>query len=131
MAAFSNKEELYQTLGALWDRIKAHPEMSKRLLAEGLIIRFNYKDPDACITIDCSDHQEIKVYPDHSDLTPTVEMTMKSDWAHRFWQGKENVPAAMLQGKLVSKGSVAKALGLLPTIKPAFAMYNSVLEEAA
>jgi 2-oxoisovalerate dehydrogenase E1 component len=60
---------------------------------------------------------------------PVVEMFMKSSVAHEFWLGKVNVPLALIQGKIVSKGPVNKALALLPAIKPAYGLYPSVIEK--
>ena len=129
MSAFSDSDQLYRVMLSLWERIKANPEMSQKLLASGLVVRFNYKDPDGTVTIDCSDKENMRVYIDECELRPTVEMNMKSDFAHSFWLGRENVALAMLQGKLTSRGPIQRALALLPCVEPAFQIYPIVRAE--
>ncbi len=131
MSAFSDSEHVYRVMLALWEKIKANQNMSEKLLASGLIVRFNYKDPDAVLTIDCSDRENMNVYVEACEVRPIVEMNMKSDFAHSFWLGKENVALAMLQGKITSKGPVQRALALLPCVEPAFKIYPLVWEEVA
>ena len=62
-------------------------------------------------------------------VKPIVEMAMKADVAHDFWLGKVNVPFAIVSGKIMARGPVAKALQLLPVIKPAFDIYPNVISQ--
>jgi len=126
MAAFSDTEDLYRVMDELWKRISSDEKISADLLKSRLIVRFVYREPDGWVTIDGSDGETIKVTLADCDTKPIVEMRMKSDFAHKFWQGKENVTAALMQGKIVSIGPVNRALALLPAVKPAFSIYNQV-----
>lgn len=130
MAFFSNSDELNKVMDILWHKIKADPSMSKRLLESKLIVQFKYRDPEGVLTIDCSTGQDMDIIIGSTGLKPVVEMSMKADVAHEFWLGRVNVPLAIMSGKIVSKGPTPKALALLPVIKPAYAMYPKVLEEA-
>ncbi|HEY9714204.1 MAG TPA: SCP2 sterol-binding domain-containing protein [Chroococcales cyanobacterium] len=130
MSIFADTEQLYQVMQELWTQIKADKSMSDSLLKSKLVVRFHYREPDGHLTIDGSDGKEIKVTIGACDLKPDVEMFMKSDVAHNFWCGKENPAAALLTGKIVSKGPVNKALALLPAIKPAFQIYPTIVENA-
>jgi hypothetical protein len=130
MAFFTNTDELNHVMDILWNKIKADDGMSKRLLESKLIVQFKYRDPDGLLTIDCSNGSDMKIIIGSTVLKPVVEMSMKADVAHEFWSGKVNVPLAIMSGKIVSKGPTPKALALLPVIKPAYAMYPQVLEEA-
>ena len=56
-------------------------------------------------------------------------MIQSGDTAHLFWLGQLNVARAIATRKVVSRGSVPKALALLPAIKPAFDLYPQVLQE--
>jgi len=49
-----------------------------------------------------------------------VEMVQSSDTAHEFWLGRLNPVRAIATGKVRARGDVAKALKLLPAIRPAF-----------
>jgi hypothetical protein len=121
---------LNRVMDILWQKIKADPDMSKKLIDSKLIVQFKYRDPDGLLTIDCSDGKEMKIVVGSTTLKPIIEMSMKADVAHEFWQGKMNVPLAIMSGKIVSKGPTPKALALLPVIKPAYSLYPQVLQEA-
>jgi putative sterol carrier protein len=129
MAVFSSSDELMSILTKLWDKIKAHPDMSNQITETKLIVQFKYRDPDGLLTIDCSDGKDLKVMTGPTNLKPVIEMSMKADVAHEFWMGRVNVPVAVMTGKIASKGPTPKALALLPAIKPAYKMYPEVLKE--
>ncbi len=130
MPVFSNSEELVRVMVSLWERIKADQRMCDQILRSKLVVQFRYRDPDAVITIDCSDGQEMKISSGPGDQQPIVEMSMKADVAHEFWMGRVSVPVAILTGKMASKGPTPKALALLPVIRPAFNIYPDVLKES-
>lgn len=130
MAVFANSEELYGVLVPLWEAIKADPKMSEQLVRTKLVVQFRYRDPEGVLTIDCSDGQSIQIIRGEGPQKPTIEMSMKADIAHEFWMGRVTVPVAILTGKIVSKGPTPKALALLPVIRPAFAIYPKILEQA-
>jgi putative sterol carrier protein len=129
MAYFANTEELNKVMDVLWHKIKADPDMSQKLLDTKLIVQFKYRDPDGLLTVDGSDGKEMKIIVGKTDIKPTIEMSMKADIAHEFWLGKVNVPLAIMSGKITSKGPTAKALALLPVIKPAYNLYPQALQE--
>jgi hypothetical protein len=129
MAVYSNTEELHRVMVDLWTAIKNDPAMSKPLLDSRLTVQFHYREPEGRLTVDCSDGQDMKISAGECTKKPNVEMFMKSDVAHEFWLGKVNVPLALIQGKIVSKGPVNKALALLPAIKPAYSLYPRVIKE--
>jgi SCP-2 sterol transfer family len=130
MPAYKNTSELNEVMEKLWGQIKDDPGMSSKLLASKLVVRFHYRDPEARLTVDCSDGQTMLVSTGDTANKPIVEMFMKADVAHEFWLGKVNVPVAILSGKIVSKGPTPKALALLPVIKPAYPMYPLIYEAA-
>ncbi len=127
MSTFRDTDELYRVMGALFARLAADPELAERLGATGLILRFRWTDPDGEATIDLRDGVQYTLGP--CALEPEVEMIQAADVAHRFWLGRLNVPAAIASRQVVARGSVAKALKLLPAIKPAFAVYRQVLDD--
>jgi len=55
-------------------------------------------------------------------------MTMDSDVANRYFQGRENVAMAIARRRIKSSGDVKKALALVPITKPVFAKYRAMLE---
>ena len=55
-------------------------------------------------------------------------MTMDSEVANRYFQGKENIPMAIARRRIKTSGNIKKALALLPVTKPVFAQYRAMLE---
>ena len=78
------------------------------------IVRNEYSDPDAVITIRLRPGEETRVDFGDSALEPEIVMTMKADVAHRFWLGEVNVPLALAHGEMVANGPTAKILRLVP-----------------
>jgi len=128
MPIFNDTDHLYQVLGALFRRVQAEPAIADRLLEGNLVVRFRFTDPEGVATIDLR-RAPITYTLGESDLEPDVEMIQSGDTAHQFWQGQLNVARAIATRKVISRGSVPKALALLPAVKPAFEIYPQVLRE--
>jgi 2-oxoisovalerate dehydrogenase E1 component len=128
MSVFRDIDHLYEVLGALFERVAAEPAIVERLLEGNLVVRFRFTEPDGAVTIDLRQAPLAYTFGE-SDLEPDVEMIQSGDTAHQFWLGRLNVARAIATRKVVSRGSVPKALALLPAVKPAFAIYPQVLQE--
>jgi hypothetical protein len=128
MATFQNADELYKVIGGFFGVLGGDPNIGKKLLDSKLKIRFNYKEPDASIAIDLSG-DGVKVMCGAPEFKPEVEMSMKADTAHKFWQGNVNLVVALARREITAKGPIPKILKLLPIIKPSYAMYRPYLEK--
>ena len=126
MAVFRDTEHLYEVLGALFDRVRQDPVISHRLLEGNLVVRFRFTDPEGVVTIDLR-QAPLSYEFGPSDLQPDVEMIQSGDTAHQFWLGRLNTARAIATRRVVARGSVPKALALLPAVKPAFDLYPEVL----
>jgi len=128
MEPFRNKEEMVRILSALWDEIFNSPEIVRSVSNAKLIAKFRYTDFKAALFIDISSDKP-KYFWDPEDSSDfDVEMILSSQTSHLFWMEDLNVPLALATRKIVAKGSVQKALKLLPAIKPAFSLYPQVLK---
>jgi hypothetical protein len=56
-------------------------------------------------------------------------MSMSSETANRYFQGKENVAVAIARRRIKSGGDVKAALRLIPITKPIYARYRAMVEE--
>jgi len=128
MPVFRDTEHLYQVLGRLFDRVAADPDLSQGLVKGNLVVRFRFKEPQGAVTIDLRQTPLTYTFGP-SDLKPDVEMIQSGDTAHLFWLGRLNVARAIATRKVVSRGSVPKALALLPAVRPAFKVYAQVLRD--
>jgi 2-oxoisovalerate dehydrogenase E1 component len=128
MSPFADRSELYQVLGALFQRVADEPPVARALVADGLVLRFHYTEPEGQITVDLRG-PELRWELGPSELRPTLEMFQSAEVAHRFWLGELNVPLALASRKVVARGDVAKALALLPALRPVFPLYRALCAE--
>lgn len=126
MGYFKDAQEVYQILETFFNKLKDNPEIGPKVIESGLIIQFQYEEPDAVITVDCPGN---RVISRETDLKPDVEMKMKADTAHKFWLGKVNLMVALTKGDIKAKGPIPKIMKLLPIIKGAYAIYKDYLKE--
>jgi hypothetical protein len=72
--------------------------------------RFEFPDQDAVVNITYAEpggDQNLRwEWTDDVDWKPQVEMTMDSDVANKYFQGKENVPMALARRRIKSAGDV-------------------------
>jgi|AGTN01.1.fsa_nt_gi hypothetical protein len=129
MPYFSDTEEVRKVMEALWEEIKTTPHIAEPLLKSKLIVQFHYREPEGRLTVDCSDGENMVIKWGEYEKKAIVEMFMKADVAHLFWQGEVNVPVYLISGRIVAKGPVNRALALLPVVKPAFQLYPAVIQD--
>lgn len=128
MSTFNHGEEIHKILGGFFKVLAADENIGPKLMKSKLKLKFNYKEPDANIFVDLSGDSMNLLFND-TDNKPDVEMTMKADTAHKFWQGKVNLVIALARREITAKGPIPKILKLLPIIKPAYSMYEPYLKE--
>ena len=128
MSAFKTKDELVHVLSALWDDIFNTPAITEKISAEKLIVKFRFTDFGTDLYIDNKGDAPRYYWDPPNDVAFDVEMIQTSDTSHQFWLQKLNVPMAIATRKVIAKGSVQKALKLIPALKPAFALYPEVLK---
>jgi hypothetical protein len=95
--------------------------------------RFEFSDLDMVVNIraarpgeDGNLHWE---WTDDVDWEPKVRMTMSSETANRYFQGKENVAIAIARRRIKTGGDVKAALSLIPITKPVYARYTKLVED--
>ena len=92
-----------------------------------MIVQFQYTDPDTQVTMNLKDPAPKCLWGD-TELKPDVIFKQSADFSNRFWQGKENVIAALAKRQVTARGSIPKALQLIPVIRPSFRIYPEVLK---
>lgn len=129
MAYFKDSDEVYATLGKLFQDLASDPELSGKFRKANTIVQYAYRDPDSTITVRLQEGEPGDVDFGETGMEPEVTMSMEADTAHRFWLGKVNVTVALARGQIKAKGPVAKILKLVPLTKPVFPRYKAQLEE--
>ena len=129
MGYFQNEQEVYDTLGKLFESLRDDPELFPKFQRADTIVRYEFREPDSQITVKMLEGEPGRVDLGPSELEPEVTMSMEADTAHRFWLGKVNITVALARGQIKAQGPVAKVLKLVPLVKPVFPRYEAQLEE--
>ncbi|HVE68143.1 MAG TPA: SCP2 sterol-binding domain-containing protein [Solirubrobacteraceae bacterium] len=128
MGYFKNEQEVYDTIGKLFEDLREDDELFGKFQKANTVVQYRFRDPESTITVKMLDGEPGQVDLGPSQLDPEVTMTMDADTAHRFWLGKVNVTVALARGQMKAKGPVAKILKLVPLVKPVFPRYKAQLE---
>src|SRR4029078_1746440 len=87
--------------------------------------RFEFSDFDLVVNIRAAREGEDGnlqwEWSDDVDWDSTVQMTMSSEVANRYFQGKENVPMAVARRRIKTGGDLKKALALIPITQAIYA----------
>ena len=130
MPYFKDADEVYATIGKLFQDLAEDDELSPKFQKANTIVQYQYRNPESQITVKLLEGEDGQVDFGDTAMEPEVVMTMEADTAHRFWLGKVNVTVALARGQMKAKGPVAKILKLVPLVKPVFPRYQKMLEEA-
>ena len=134
MTEFRSAKEFREVMDQVFTLMSTDPQMGPQLRDARVPQRFEFPDQDAVVNItydDSGGEQNLQwVWSDDVDWKPQVEMTMNSDVANKYFQGKENVPMALARRRIKSGGDVKAALKLIPITKPVFEQYRALLERA-
>ena len=130
MAYFKDADEVYATIGKLFENLADDEELAPKFRKANTIVQYQYRDPESRITVKLIEGEDGQVDCGDTTLEPEVVMTMDADTAHRFWLGQVNVTVALARGQMKAKGPVAKILKLVPLVKPVFPRYRQQLADA-
>lgn len=136
-AKFKSKKEFVEVMDKLFTVMSTDPRMGPKLAAARVPQRWEFTDLGLVLNTTYADAKAAKkghflrwVWGDKDcDWEPAVEMKMKSEVANKYFQGKENVPVAIALGRIKARGSVPKALKLIPITKPIYRIYREMLED--
>ncbi|HSN19539.1 MAG TPA: thiamine pyrophosphate-dependent enzyme, partial [Usitatibacter sp.] len=126
MSTFHDRAQFEGVMAQLFERLMAAPAIARPLGETAMVVRFRYPDLGSVITFDFK--RSPPAFSTDDGGQADVEMVQSSDTAHEFWLGRLNAVRAIATGKVRARGDVAKALKLLPAIRPAFAIYPEVLK---
>jgi SCP-2 sterol transfer family len=131
---FQSADEFREVIDRVFAMMSTDPDMGPKLRDANTPQRFDFPDVDMVVNIGSAaqdaggEHCLVWDWSDDVDWEPEVRMTMNSDVANRYFQGKENIPMAIARRRIKTSGNVKKALALLPVTKPVFAQYRAMLE---
>lgn len=131
--SFKSAAEFREVMDKVFEIMSTDPEMGPKLHEARTPQRFEFPDVDLVVNItyapEVTDgHYLVWEWSDDVSWSCDVEMTMDSDVANRYFQGKENIAMAIARRRIKTSGNVKKALALLPVTKPVFARYRELVE---
>ena len=129
---FSSAKEFRTVMDRVFSMMDADPDMGPKLRDADVPQRFEFSDLDLVVNIRAAREGEDGnlhwQWTDDVDWEPRVRMTMSSETANKYFQGKENVAVALARRRIKSGGDVKAALTLIPITKPVYAQYRAYLE---
>ena len=132
MAEFASVDEFREVLNRTFSMMSEDPDMGQKLRDADTPQRFEFTDFELVINVRAGGTGEDNLvweWTDDVDWSPRVKMTMSSETANKYFQGKENVPMAIARRRIKAGGDVGAALRILPLTKPIFALYRAMVEK--
>jgi hypothetical protein len=130
---FTTPREFREVMDRVFTMMSEDPGMGPELRDADVPQRFEFTDYDAVVNIraaregeDGNLHWE---WTDDVDWEPKVHMTMSSETANRYFQGRENIAMAIARRRIRTGGDVKAALALIPLTKPIFERYRALVAE--
>jgi hypothetical protein len=131
-ASFESAKELREAIDQVFAMMDADPDMGPKLRDADTPQRFEFSDFDEVVNIRAARADEEGnlhwEWSDDVDWKSKVQMTMSSEVANRYFQGKENVAMAVARRRIKTGGDLKAALALIPITKPIYEQYRDYLE---
>src|ERR687889_431631 len=131
-AEFRSPKEFREVMDRVFAMMDEDAEMGPRLRDADVPQRFEFSDVDMVVNIRAAEagedgnlHWE---WTDDVDWDAKVRMTMSSETANRYFQGKENVAMAIARRRIKAGGDVKAGPPPLPITKPLYQQYRAVVE---
>src|SRR3954467_7366164 len=130
--AFKSAKEFREVIDRTFELMSTDPEMGPQLRDADTPQRFEFPDMDLVVniraTVEGEDGNLHWEWTDEVGWEPRVRMTMSSETANKYFQGKENVAMAIARRRIKAGGDVKAALSLIPITKPIYARYQALVE---
>lgn len=130
MAEFRSPQEFREVIDRTFALMSEDPEMGPKLREADTPQRFEFTDFDLVVNVRAGGPDEPNLAWEWSDdvgWEPKVKMTMSSETANRYFQGKENVAIAIARRRIKAGGDVKAALAIIPITKPLYARYREMV----
>jgi hypothetical protein len=128
---FENDAQFREVMDRTFALMSEDPAMGPTLRDADVPQRFEF--PDAALVVNIRPARAGEAgnlhweWSDEVDWEPRVRMTMSTETANRYFQGKENVAMAIARRRIRTGGDVRAALEILPITKPIFERYLAMV----
>jgi hypothetical protein len=128
---FESAKEFREVIDKTFEIMDRDPDMGPRLRDADVPQRFEFTDVDLVFNVRAAREGEEGnlhwEWTDDVDWEPKVKMSMSSETANKYFQGKENVAMAIARRRIKTGGDVKAALALIPITKPLYARYRDMV----
>jgi hypothetical protein len=129
---FASAKEFREVMDRVFALMSDDPQMGPALRDADVPQRFEFDDVDLVMNIRAGKEGEDRnlhwEWTDDVDWPARVRMTMSSETANRYFQGRENVPLAIARRRIKTGGDIKASLELIPITKPIFERYRALVE---
>jgi hypothetical protein len=130
MTEFTSAEEFREVMDRTFALMSDDPEMGPSLRDADTPQRFEFTDLDLVVNVRAGAPGEPNLaweWSDDIDWEPRVKMSMSSETANKYFQGKENIAIAIARRRIKAGGDVKAALAIIPITKPLYARYREMV----
>jgi len=130
MAEFNSPQEFREVMYRTFALMRDDDEMGPKLRDADTPQRFEFTDLDLVVNIRAGAEDEPNLaweWTDDIDWEPKVRMSMSSETANKYFQGKENVAVAIARRRIKAGGDIKAALAIIPITKPLYARYREMI----
>lgn len=128
MTVFTSSDDMYAVLTPFMESLTTDPVVGPKFVSANTSFKVAHEDPDGVFLLDATlDPPVLYVGEEAEGRTAEVDLTMSAEDGHKFWMGQLNLPVALARRKIKVSGGVAKLMGLVPALQPAYELYRSHL----
>jgi hypothetical protein len=128
---FASPQEFRDVMDRIFQIMSEDPEMGPRLRDADVPRRFEFDDVELVLNVRAGHAGERAnlawAWTDAVDWSPRVRMTMSTETANRYFQGRENVALAIARRRIKAGGDIKAALELIPITKPIYERYRALV----
>ena len=121
---FESTKEFREVMDRVFTIMSEDPQMGPRLRYADVPQRFEFDDVDLVMNIRAGkDGEDANLYWEWTDdvaWSPRVRMTMSSETANRYFQGRENVPMAIARRRIKTGGDIKASLEVFTALAYVF-----------
>ncbi|HWD84800.1 MAG TPA: hypothetical protein VG321_03540 [Solirubrobacteraceae bacterium] len=129
-ATFSSAQEFREVMDRTLEMMSSDPAVGPQLRDADMPQRFEFPDLEMVVNIRSGVDSEPNLaweWTDEVAWEAKVRLTMSSEIANRYFQGKENMAIAIARRRIKADGDVTAALTIIPLTKPVFARYREMI----
>jgi len=129
---FSSPREFRTVMDRVFALMSEDPEIGPKLRDADVPQRFEFDDVDLVVNVRATHPGEpgnlVWRWSDDVDWEAAVRMTMSSEIANRYFQGRENIAMAVARGRIKVAGDLKAALAMIPITKPVYALFRNLVD---